>query len=109
MPHSGQTMMPSTMRRKGHFMEKVENLYRTAALRNNFPTRPYNSDHACAMRDACRCTRARIRDRAAQGEAIEREHHDQAERDSGQARNRAREQRHDPGCGECADLVIAET
>ena len=54
MPHSGQTMMPSTMRRKGHFIEKVENLYRTAALRNNIPTRPYNSDHACAMGQAAR-------------------------------------------------------
>jgi hypothetical protein len=41
-------MMPMLLRRKACRMEKVENLYRTATAENTFPTRPNNSDHACA-------------------------------------------------------------
>jgi hypothetical protein len=42
-------MMPITSRRKGRDLEKVENLCRSAAVQNIFPTLFNKSDHACAM------------------------------------------------------------
>ena len=41
-------MMPKRLRCKAREMEKVENLYRTAAAQKVLSTRRNNSDHACA-------------------------------------------------------------
>jgi len=41
-------MMPMLRHRKARYMEKLENLCRTATAKNSFPTRVNKSGHACA-------------------------------------------------------------
>src|SRR6185437_3539721 len=102
-------MMPMRVRCKARRMEKVEILYRSATI-EKFLSINTPLHFTSRLRDMVDINRSpfTIEQRPPQRDHVKHQHHDQPERNARKAGDAAREQRHEPGCREHADLVIVE-